>query len=107
MSEIIEFPGGAEFFRRNIERTIDESLVVSDPDVKTCIKKRVGETLSKYRGIPSLQISLALSLSEPDEKKLTEALAKEYNEKVSKFAMELIKEICLLQAQLCRCEHGR
>lgn len=106
MGDVIEFPGGTEFFRRNVERTIEESIVVSDPDLKTCIKKRVGETLARYRGIPSLQVSLALTLNKADIKKLSEVLTKEYNEKVSKFAMELVKEICLLQAQLCRCEHS-
>lgn len=107
MSDVIEFPGGTEFFRRNVERIIEESLHVSDPEVKACIKKRVGETLSRYRGIPPLQISLVPPLNETDEKKLSEALAKVYNEKVSIFAMELVKEICILQARLCRVEHGQ
>lgn len=107
MGNVIEFPGGPERIRRYVEDGLDRAFPGADPKLRECFSRRVSETLNRWPGIPTLSFSVSVSIPEKDLNCLLDALKSEYNDKVTKFAQELIKEICTLQARLCAYEHQR
>lgn len=106
MNKIIEFPNKNERLITHIQKVIDK-LNITEPNVKECIKNRVTETLSKHKGIPTFNFNINLAISESDSKKLNTILSEEYNKIVVPFSLKLIDEICMLQAQLCKCEYSK
>lgn len=108
MGEVIEFPADTGLlFRREMERLLDGSLRVSDPDVRECIKTSVAEILAKYEKPPSIRLSVQIAISEADTAKLVNALSAAYKEQVVDYVRGLLFDLCLLQAKLCKCEHGK
>ena len=108
MAEIIQFPGGEEQIRLEMERLLEDSLRISNPAVRKCVKERVGAVLAKHRGIPTLSISVTLpaGVTEASIQPVIVELQNEYRDKVTAFAFDLVKDICLLEARLCKVEHG-
>jgi hypothetical protein len=106
MAQIIAFPGSNERRMADIERALEEGLGGITPHLRECIKNKVSAVISKYPGIPTLSASVVLpvGISESDIQPLINELQREYSEKVMKFAQELIFEICILEARICKLE---
>ena len=108
MADIIEFPGGQERMRREMERLLDDELQVSNPELRKCVKERVSSVLARHPGIPSLSVAVTLpaGVTEDSIQPVIAALQKEYKEKVTAFAQGLVKEICVLEVHLCKAQLG-
>jgi hypothetical protein len=105
MADIILFPDKDSRFKSEIEEMLDKSLNIANPDARKCIKERITDTLTKYT-VPSLSVTFTSTMSEEDVKSLTDALQEEYIAKTTEFFRKLISDMCILQAKLCKCEHG-
>lgn len=106
MTNIINFPGEDKRLDRSIDQVLDESLDISNPELRECVKTRVAETLKKHKSIPSLniQVSLPEGVTEKMIQPVIDAISAEYRERVSEHMLELVTEICRLQKRLCKVE---
>jgi hypothetical protein len=91
---------------------LDAGLETLDPGIRQCVKQRMEEKLSKYRGIPTLKaIGIDASSIDPvaleSTKKILAALASDYLAKISSLKGDLLAEIFALQLKVCQYEHGR
>jgi len=102
MAKVIPFPESSERDQIELEKIIDQSLKVDDPDLKACIKQGLTKTMSRYQGIPSFEFHVSLDLKEEELQILSEALATQYNEHVTNYAYSLIGEICQLHIEICQ-----
>ena len=101
MAKIIPFPGEDERERLELDKVLEETLNIDDPDLKACIKEGLAETLSHYHGIPSFSFKVPIYLSDEDLEVLSESLGTQYKEHVVNYAYSLIGEICRLQTEIC------
>ena len=102
MAKIIPFPESRERDQLELDKIIDQSIKVDDPDLKTCIKQGLTDTMSRYKGIPSFEFHVPLDLTDEEINVLSQSLAEQYNEHVTTYAYSLISEICRLEIELCQ-----
>lgn len=102
MAKVIPFPESSERDKIELEKIIDQSLHVEDPDLKECILHGLTDTMSRYQGIPSFTFQVPLELTEDELAILSDSLAEQYNAHVTDYAYSLIGEICKLHIEICR-----
>jgi len=102
MAKVIQFPENSERKELELEKIIDASLNVDDPDLKDCIKRGLMDNMARYQGIPSFEFHAPIDLTDEELNVLSESLGQQYNEHVTEYAYSLIAEICKLQIELCQ-----
>src|SRR5438105_1208620 len=105
MAEVIEFPAGPEFDRRQIERELEKLLAGKEPEYQECARQGIKRVLDVYGAgyLPTVKMDVVVPTGvDPD---IARAFAYEvcgkYKNEVAPFLRRMLLDLCVAEIKLC------
>ena len=108
MAEVIEFPSGPEFNRREIERLFAKKLEGAEPKYADCVRKGVARILDTYEigNLPNIKLE-GLIVPEGLDAATAVAFAShvcgKYKDAIAPFVYRIVIDLLRAEVELCKC----
>ena len=111
MAEVIEFPSGQEFNRREIERLFEKKLEGAEPKHADCVRKGVARILDTYGtgNLPNIELE-GLIVPEGLDAATAVAFAShvcgKYKDAIAPFVHGIVIDLLRTEEKLCKCRYA-